>query len=211
MTLLSKTRRLTKRLLGQNSATLHDARGGRILLVIECILNQNARDRGAASCAAMNRELVSLCLDQNIGLLQIPCPEIRALGWERKRPAGNSLREALDTPEGRASCRKLARDMADRVEQYQAVGYEILGVVGGNEQSPGCAVHHVPAGDPHAPLSQESGLLMQALDETFILRGVDIPIVQLRDADASKLVSDLQWLKQTMTATGEDDKGDSES
>ncbi len=49
-----------------------DGRGRRIVAVIECLLNQNARDAGAANSAAMTWDLVSLCREHDVGLLQMP-------------------------------------------------------------------------------------------------------------------------------------------
>ena len=40
-------------------ASRDDARGGRFVVVIECLLNQNARDRGAAAYPAVNPEVVA--------------------------------------------------------------------------------------------------------------------------------------------------------
>jgi len=196
MPLLSSARQLANRLLGRHPAGDRDARSGRILLVIECILNQNARDHGAASCPAMNRRLVEYCLQQDVALLQIPCPEIRALGWRRERQPGQSIRAALDTPAGRNHCRQLAQETADRIEQYLAAGYTILGVVGGNEQSPGCAVHPADPQPGHSSLTADSGLLMQALETAFLQRDLAIPIMPLRDAEAEKLERDMQQLSR---------------
>lgn len=196
MSLPGSTGKLAARLL-RRRRTPADGRGGRILLVIECLLNQNARDRGAATCPAMNRELVALCLDHDVGLLQIPCPEIRALEWGRERPAGQSIRQALDTPTGRSSCRELALETVARAAQYREAGMQVLGVVGGNEGSPGCAVHHATESSA-GPLQKRSGLLMQALREALDQCGLAIPLVPLRDADDAKLRLDLNHLQRMM-------------
>lgn len=195
MTLLSSTRKLAGRLLNGQRTNLHDARGGRILLVIECLLNQNARDQGAAVCPAMSRPLVELCLQHGVGLLQLPCPEIHALGWSRQRPAGQSIRDALDTPSGRDSCHELARQTAQRVLHYTDAGFQVVGVIGGNVQSPGCAVHHAIADDPLSTLSAGSGLLMIALQREFGHQGLTVPILALRDANKENMATDLQRLQ----------------
>ncbi len=72
-----------------------DPRGGRLVFLIECLLNQNARDLGAAESPAATREMMDLLADAEIGMVQIPCSEIACLGFERRRPTGQSIRHAL--------------------------------------------------------------------------------------------------------------------
>lgn len=167
-----------------------DARGRRVVAVIECVLNQNARDAGAADSPAMNWPLVSLCQAHGIGLVQLPCPEIACLGTARARAPASSLRDAMETDEGHALCAQLAVDAASRLQAYAASGCEVLAVLGGNRQSPGCAV--CLAGDTLQPAS---GLLMRALQAELRRRGLEIPFRGLRDAEPAALVQDLAWLE----------------
>lgn len=167
-----------------------DARGRRVVAVIECALNQNARDAGAACSPAMNWDLVGLCHAHGIGLVQLPCPEIACLGTGRERAVGCSLRDALDTDDGRARCARLAVDAADRLGAYAASGCEVLAVLGGNPGSPGCAVRL--DGDTLQPAS---GLLMLTLQAELRRRGLEIPFRGLRDTEPAALAQDLAWLE----------------
>ena len=97
-----------------------------MILAIDCLLNQNARDPGAATAPAINAELVRLCLKHRIGIFQMPCPEMRVLGPERKRAPGQSIRDAMDMPQGHADCRKLSIEVVDQAVQYLGQGYEII-------------------------------------------------------------------------------------
>lgn len=163
-----------------------DCRGRRFVAVIECALNQNARDAGAACFPAMNLELLHLCHGHNVGILQMPCPEIAALGFARKRPAGQGLRQALDSEHGRSRCRALAMETADRIEGYLSQGCELLAIVGGNPRSPGCAIHHGTEG-----LTEESGIFMKALQEELRRRGHEVVFQPMRDYDPQLLQQDL--------------------
>ncbi len=165
-----------------------------MVAVIECVLNQNARDAGAANFAAMAWDVVHLCHEHGVGLVQLPCPEIACLGPARKRPAGVSLRAAIDTPEGRQCCAQLSADAADRLQGYVDAGYSVLAVLGGNPQSPGCAVHQDAAG-----LTPASGVLMIELQAELRRRGLEIPFRGLRDSDAAAWAQDLQWLEQSLS------------
>lgn len=177
-----------------------DARSGRMILLIECILNQNARDEGAATAPALNEALLALCLEHRIGILQMPCPEIHALGPHRERPVGCSLRQAMEAPAGRASCRRLSLEVAERAQGYLQQGMEIIAVIGGNPLSPGCAVHYRRRAADRRMLSDESGIFMQELANEFRQRDIDIPFFPLRDADPAHLAADLRSLEAAIGA-----------
>lgn len=171
-----------------------DGRGRRFVAVIDCILNQNARDAGAARSPAMNFELLRLCHEFDVGILQMPCPEIAALGFKRERLPEQSIRDALDTPSGRKRCTEIAAEVADRIEAFRAEGYELLAVLGGNPQSPGCAVH-----DGDEGLLNQSGLLMQELEAEFSKRKLNITFKGIRDHDPELLEKDLLWFHDVLT------------
>jgi predicted secreted protein len=174
-----------------------DARGRRIVAVIECIINQNARDAGAAASVALNASVLRLCETHGVGLVQIPCPEIAVLGCARRRRAGESLRAALDTPDGRARCRAIAGAIGERVAGYAAAGCRILAVLGGNPRSPGCAVHAEDDG-----LLASSGVLMLELQRELRARRIDVPFRGIRDADAALEAEDLEWLRRLFADDG---------
>ncbi|HEX6850938.1 MAG TPA: hypothetical protein VF139_05985 [Candidatus Polarisedimenticolaceae bacterium] len=181
---------------GSGNAAGGDGRGRRLIAVIECILNQNARDAGAADSPALNAEVVLLCRDHDVGLLQMPCPEIAFLGLKRTRPKGESIRAALDTPAGRRCCGNLAREVADRIEAYAREGCEVLALLGGNPGSPGCAVHEDGSG-----LRPESGVLMRELRAELRRRSIEIPFRGMRDHDPASHAEDVEWLRGVL-ATG---------
>jgi len=184
--------RICRRIGGWSKAVqVEDGRSRRVVAVIECILNQNARDPGAATFPAMSQAVVRLCAAHQVGIVQIPCPEMAYLGLQRRRPKGASIREALDTPGGHECCARLAEQLADRLLDYVANGYRVLAVLGGNAQSPGCAVVAGSAGR----LAPASGILMQALEGAFAERRLVIPFRGIRDLDPNLEREDLDWLQ----------------
>lgn len=174
-----------------------DARSGRLVFLIECLLNQNARDPGAAESPAVTQGLMALLADAGIGMAQIPCPEIACLGFERPRPPDKSIRQALEAPKPAACCRRLAAAAADRIQCYLDQEFDVLAVLGGNEQSPGCAVHTEAGGE--AQLSERSGIFMQALASELARRGLEIKFRGVRDADPVLLEEDLGWLRDRLS------------
>lgn len=174
-----------------------DRRGGRLVAVIECIANQNARDAGAATFASANWDLLRICREHEVGVLQMPCPEIAYLGLRRRRRPGESIRDAMDTPEGRRCCAGIAGGVADRIEEYHHEGYRVVAVLGGNFASPGCAVHRSGNG-----LMATSGVLMRELEAELRRRGIEIPFRGIRDHDPGLLAEDLEWLRKRFSRNG---------
>lgn len=167
-----------------------DCRSGRLVAVIHCLLDQNVRDAGAAAFPAVNWAVLDLCRQHAVGLLQLPCPEVRCLGMARERPKGLSLRAAMELPEALAGCRQLAQESAELVAAHIIAGHKVLAVVGGNAQSPGCAVHLDDIG-----LTRDSGVFLKALQDDLRRRHLDIPFLPMRDARADSLENDLRALE----------------
>jgi predicted secreted protein len=175
--------------------TARDHRSGRLVAVIECILNQNARERGAATYPASNQAVVQLCLHYDIGLLQIPCPEMTCLGWRRERPAGTTLRACLEIAAGWRCCQAISREVVDRVQDYLQNGCQLLAILGGNPESPGCAVHHERDQQGQERLADHAGILMRALQAELRKRALEIPFMGIRDYRPDLLRDDVARLE----------------
>lgn len=167
----------------------NDSRSRQMIAVIECMVNQNARDAGAATFPAVSWPILQLCNNFNVGILQMPCPEINFLGFDRKRQKGQSIREALETHEGRNSCRKISIDIVDRIEDYLAQGCKVLSILGGNPRSPGCAVHF-----ENGSLLSTSGIFMIELQNELCNRHIEIPFRGIRDYDPKMFAQDIGWV-----------------
>jgi predicted secreted protein len=134
-------------------AQLADCRGGRVVLLSHCLLNQNVRYLGGAESAGGVREVVDEHLDRGIGIHQLPCPEQRAWGGVLKRTmllafgSGGTLRAPLVrrllgafVGYTRFRYARLARAVVRDVLDYRRSGVEVVGVVG-IAGSPSCGVH----------------------------------------------------------------------
>ena len=194
-TAMTRLATLVRRLAhGMGRECERDRRSRRVVLAIDCILNQNARDRGAAAFPASNWEVLRLCEAFEVGVLQMPCPEIECLGFARERPPGMSIRAALDTDEGRKCCRRISVEVVDRAQEYDRQGYQILAVLGGNPDSPGCAVHAGQAG-----LLATSGVLMRELQDELRQRNIEVPFRGIRDCDPVTMSEDIKWLERVFS------------
>jgi hypothetical protein len=65
--------------------TLTDARGHQVVFVSHCLLNQNTRYLGGATCSGVVTAAVMPFVDDGVGIVQMPCPEQRVWGGVLKR------------------------------------------------------------------------------------------------------------------------------
>ena len=140
---------------------------------------------------------MDLLADADVGMAQIPCPEIACLGFDRHRQAGQSIRQALETPSAARCSHHLAVTTADRLQCYVDEGFEVVAILGGNQESPGCAVH-TNVSDA-TKLDEKSGVFMRELAAQLASRGLQIEFHGIRDADPGLLGEDLEWLREQIS------------
>ena len=105
------------------------------MVVSHCLLNQNAvvngleRSRGAFP-------ITKYILDKGIGVLQLPCPELLALGSERKPM---TYEEYANLPGFKKICEDILKPIFLQLEMYISNGYRYIGVIGINK-SPSCSI-----------------------------------------------------------------------
>ncbi len=142
---------------------LKDKRSGRIAIVAHCILNQNSRVLGLAERSSMITEIVEFLMRNNIGVIQMPCPELIYAGILRVR----QTKDQYDTVRFRHHCRKIAGEIVDQIRGYAECGINtelIIGVDG----SPSCGVDETSRGNVCENLSKHervksSGILIEEL------------------------------------------------
>jgi predicted secreted protein len=129
---------------------LRDQRGGRVVFVSHCLLNENTRYLGGAYRAGAVQEVIDPYLRNGTGICQMPCPEQLAWGGvlkrrllglyarPRLRPLLRPLVPAL-TAYTAMRYRLLARHIGGQIADYQRSGYEVVGVIG-VDPSPSCGV-----------------------------------------------------------------------
>lgn len=85
-----------------------DKRSRRLVLAAHCLLNQNAISDGTADYPGTHEEVARLLLEEGVGILQLPCPELCCLGLDRGDPLGASrpvtventrIRREMERPE----------------------------------------------------------------------------------------------------------------
>lgn len=123
-----------------DNANIVDIRSRKILFVSHCVLNQNAKVRGIAKYQATVKPVVELLLKSNVGIFQMPCPEMSYYGAMR----WGQVKSQYDSPMFRKHCKFLVDMVLDQAEDYHRSGYELLGFVM-VDGSPVCGLNRTPA------------------------------------------------------------------
>ena len=156
-----------------------------MVLVAHCVLNQNTKLDGCAHYPGAMAEAVAELVGSGVGIVQLPCPELRCLGLDRQRAPGSRpsvaeedtrIARRMGEPAARDACRALAGEVAREVEEYLRHGFEVVGLVG-IDGSPSCAAHVTWREGVEAP---GPGLFVEAL-ERAVAGG--LPKVGVRASD----------------------------
>jgi predicted secreted protein len=155
---------------------LGDKRTRRVVFLAHCFLNMNTRFPEGADFEAANVPLVDLLLRSGVGIIQMPCPEFLCLGLEKSGWGVAPAEEIRDRFRG------VAVGVADQVESYLGLGYEVAGIVGMNP-SPSCGVERAKGKGTMLGVShdtsekEEPGLFIEELVKCFRERGMVSPPV----------------------------------
>lgn len=109
-------------------------RSKELVIVSHCVLNQNSVVEGLARAKGAFK-IVEELLSDGVGIIQLPCPELKLLGIKRK---GQSKKE-YDTKEYRDLCRNLFLPILEDLNEYRENGYKIKKIIG-IKQSPTCSI-----------------------------------------------------------------------
>lgn len=112
-----------------------DARSKKIVFVANCILNANNKVLEAARYPGMFPTVVKALVDAGVGVIQMPCPETLYMGNQR----WYNSRNLYDNVGYRRHCRTLAEQMADYLENYEKIGYQVPAILT-CDGSPSCGI-----------------------------------------------------------------------
>jgi predicted secreted protein len=176
-----------------------DNRSKRIIVVAHCLLNQNSISDRTADFPSQFRALIDLIMANDIGLIQLPCPELTCLGLDRKDRLGGTrpllqensrIRNLLSEPGSMDQLRHKAEEVAAQIQEYQSYGFEVLGVIGVN-RSPSCGVE-TTSQDGQETAGQ--GVFMELLTDALQGRGQTIKMVGVKTSESEASVQKLRQL-----------------
>jgi predicted secreted protein len=157
-----------------------DKRSGRIAVVAHCILNQNSRVLGVAERSSMITEIVEFLMRNDVGIVQMSCPELTYGGVSRKP----QTKHQYDTPTFRSHCKKIAKEIVDQIQDYAKCGINTEIVIG-VDGSPSCGVSETSKESSYENTSKYgkvkgSGILIEQLCLALKERKISIPFYGIK-------------------------------
>jgi predicted secreted protein len=132
-------------------------------------------------------------LNADVGIIQLPCPELLYLGLDREVDVlANPTVESEDTrialrmaeKDSLDLCRKIAESIVHQVKEYIKYGFEITGLVGVNG-SPTCGVETTWAEDREL---KGPGVFIRLLEEELSKSGLTIRTTGIKAREPEQAV-----------------------
>lgn len=132
--------------------------------------------------------VVQFCLDNDIGIMQMPCPELLcASGGFGRAPHGKQWYEQNGL---RETAREIAHGQVRYINRLIENGFEIIAIVG-VEFSPACAVTYLNRGQS---LYREQGIFVEELQCALREKNIAIPMIGISQRWQKKMRRDLEKL-----------------
>jgi len=161
-----------------------DVRSRKVVFVPHCALNQNARITGAADFPAMFEPLLEALRENQVGVIQLPCPELMVLGLGWK-----TVREGLETAEGLAHLKLLIKDIIYIIKEYRFQEFHVAGILGKNG-SPACGVTRTYLDGKQV---DGEGVFIRELREALAEENLDIELFGVTDHRQEEAVD---WVQE---------------
>jgi predicted secreted protein len=170
-----------------------------LLVVSHCILNTASKVAQDESLLAeeyrLRYKLLHLAIEQEVQLLQLPCPEFILYGSRR----WGHVKEQFAHPHFRKECGKMLEPLLLQLEEYQTYPeeFKVLGIVS-VEGSPSCGYRLTCTGNwggeigtdkdriadiqKNLRMKEEPGVFMQILQKELEARDINIPVMSMEEA-----------------------------
>lgn len=165
-------------------------RSNACVLMAHCILAQTVRAEGCHKAPAAIKEIVQFCLDNDVNMIQMPCPEtLSPCGGLPRDPHGKKWYEAAGL---RDTCKLIARGQANYAKILTDAGKNIVAIIG-VEFSPACSTVQ----GSNSPYRQY-GIYMEEFENELSARGINPITISLNPAWSKRTGQDLKKLKMEL-------------
>lgn len=177
----------------------NDPRSKRLVLIAHCLLNQNSISDGTADFQSQFDGVIELLMENHIGMIQLPCPELLCLGLDRgdrngaMRPLleeNTRIRYLMEEKGHLSLLRDKAEEIARQVQEYQKHGFKILGFIGVN-RSPSCGVETT---SKHGREEPGKGVFMEIISETLKEHGITLSMIGTKTSEIESSVEKIMQL-----------------
>lgn len=163
----------------------------KIAIISHCIINQNSVVKGEYKDMNIFFPFIKKLFEENIGILQLPCPETEYYGLRR----WGHVKEQFDNCGYRKYLEKIVNSFVDIIKEYINNGYEIVGIYG-IAGSPSCGVNLTCSANWEGEISlykdkedivsrikmiNESGIFMEIFKSVLDKNKINIPFYDVDD------------------------------
>lgn len=175
-------------------------RSKKLAVIAHCILNQNSVVVPYAREMKEFSPFILKSMENNIGLLQLPCPEAALYGLNRWGHVKDQfMHKGFINP-----AREMLEKFTDTLSDYIEAGYEITGIYG-IKGSPSCGVNLTCRSNwcgeawnyksledisSRVEMVEEPGIFMELFKEILENRNINIPFIDIEDAGGEKIDKD---------------------
>lgn len=160
-------------------------RSKKIAIISHCIINQNSVVKGEYKDMNIFFPFIKKLFEENIGILQLPCPETECYGLRR----WGHVKEQFDNCGYRKYLEKIVNSFVDIIKEYINNEYEIVGIYG-IAGSPSCGVNLTCSANWEGEISlykdkedivsrikmiNESGIFMEIFKSVLDKNKINIP------------------------------------
>lgn len=169
----------------------NDVRSKKIIIIAHCLLNQNSISDGTADLPGQFAMVINLLIDNNIGIVQLPCPEFFCLGLARRDKDGakrdlllenTRIRNLMEEDKNKELLRIKAREIVKQLEEYKRYNFKLLGILGVN-RSPSCGIETTTL---QGQEMKGRGLFMEILEEELEKKKIKIKMVGVKTSKKEK-------------------------
>lgn len=166
-------------------------RSKKIAIISHCIINQNSVVKGEYKDINIFFPFIKKLFEENIGILQLPCPETECYGLRR----WGHVKEQFDNCGYRKYLEKIVNSFVDIIKEYINNEYEIVGIYG-IAGSPSCGVNLTCSANWEGEISlykdkedivsrikmiNESGIFMEIFKSVLDKNKINIPFYDIDD------------------------------
>lgn len=164
-----------------------DNRSEYFVFVPFCLLAQAYQAQGIVKYEWKSsiKPFVSLLVDNDINMIQMPCAESTFNNNLIRKPMGITK---YDTEKFNIHCENLAHEVANQIKQLIESNYKVIAILG-IEQSPSCCVNYIYTNHGN---EKREGLFIEKLHDK--IKEYNIPIVGINRRYTNKSLKQLETI-----------------
>jgi predicted secreted protein len=176
-----------------------DKRSKKVIFLAHCLLNQNSISDSTADFPSQFNEVIHFLMENEIGMIQLPCPELTCLGLDRgdingyTRPVieeNTRIRKMMCQKNNLEKIQVLVQSAVYQITEYLKNGFDIKGVIGIN-RSPSCGVETTSKDSSEI---NGQGIFIEVLQDELKKQNIQLDFIGVKTSEPEKAINDIKNL-----------------